>query len=124
MTLESNMAIQQRGPTEGFKLPEHPTPDDWQRGWDSAAFVWFDPYLVGAPATCRHDPDSDERWERYRKDYIAELKRKQAELEANWIEICLKQIRREEFAASVQVVLENRELIEVIKGHFLKWAHN
>jgi hypothetical protein len=114
----------ERHPYEGFKLPDHPTPDDWRRGWDSAALVWFDPHFVCAAPIEEHDPNAAQRWETYRKNYIKELKRKQAELEANWIEHCLTQIRHEEFASSVQIVLENSELVECIKGHFVKWAHN
>jgi hypothetical protein len=127
MTLEENMALQQKNPYDGFRQLQESTGELDVRGEISEEFVWSCPFDYGLRRhvlTSPDDPNAATRWELHRKNYIADLKRKQAEIEANWIEYCLRQIRREEFAESVQVVLENRELVEVIKGHFVKWAHN
>lgn len=114
-------------PYDGFAPLVPSTGELDVRGELSEELVWVCPFDFGMRRhvlASRDDPNAATRWETHRKNYIAELKRKQAEIEANRIELCLRQIRREEFAESVQVVLENSELIDVIKGHFLKWAHN
>lgn len=125
MTAETNTT--ERHPYDGFNQLIPSTGELDVRGELSEEFVWSCPFgyeMKRHLLTSPYDPDAATRWELHRKNYIAELKRKQAEIEANWIEYCLKEIRREEFAASVQIVLENSELVECIKGHFVKWAHN